>query len=102
MKRSLTYLTTLFLVLGLASGALGFSISVTIDGQAYNLTGEGNVLPVTTVGDPNTDSVTISGIANADPFIAYGIAVIDFGAPSTFGFTIRNTHRAIAGGTHHR
>jgi hypothetical protein len=86
MKRSLTYLTTLFLVLGLTTGALGFSISVTIDGQAYNLTGEGYVLPEKTVGDPSTGAVTISGIANADPFITYAIGVVDFGAPSTFGF----------------
>lgn len=31
-------------------------------------------------------SVMISGIMNPDPSIAYGIAVVDFGAPSTFGF----------------
>jgi hypothetical protein len=87
MKRSLTYLTTLFLVLGLTTGALGFSISVTVDGQAYNLTGVGNVLPETTVGDESTGTVKISGIANADPSIAFGITVVDFGAPSQFGFS---------------
>jgi hypothetical protein len=87
MKRSLTYLTTLFLVLGLSTGALAFSISVAVDGQSYNLTGEGYILPPTTVGDPSRGTVTVSGLANADPFITYAVAVIDSGAPSTFGFS---------------
>jgi hypothetical protein len=31
-------------------------------------------------------SVMVSGIMDPDPSIAYGLAVVDFGAPSTFGF----------------
>jgi hypothetical protein len=31
--------------------------------------------------------ITISGSLNPDPSIAYGIAVVDFGAPTLFGFS---------------
>jgi hypothetical protein len=32
-------------------------------------------------------SVELTGFLNPDPSIAYGIAVVDFGAPSVFGFS---------------
>lgn len=77
---------TLFLVLGLATGALGFSSSVSIDGEIFNLDTLGNFIPKQTVW--NKDGfIVIAAAANADPVIAYGIAVVDFGAPSTFGFS---------------
>ncbi len=69
----------------MATGALGFSSSVIIDGETYNLTSNGFIIPEQTVGN-GKGKVTISGSADADPAIAYGIAVVDFGAPSTFGF----------------
>jgi hypothetical protein len=31
--------------------------------------------------------ITLGGEFNTDPFIAYGIAVVDFGAPTAFGFS---------------
>jgi hypothetical protein len=60
---------------------------VIIDGETYNLASEGFVIPYQLVGDPSQGTVQIAGVADADPAIAYGIAVVDFGAPSTFGFT---------------
>ena len=70
----------------MATGALGFSSSVIIDGETYNLISNGFVIPEQTV-ENGEGKVTISGSADADPAIAYGIAVADFGAPSTFGFS---------------
>ena len=86
VKRTLMCFTALFLVLGLSTGALALTSSVIIDGQSYILQTEGYVIPEQIVGDTTMGMVTISGSADADPAIAYGIAVVDFGAPSTFGF----------------
>jgi len=87
MKRTLTCFTALFLVLGLSTGALALSSSVIIDGQVYILQTQGYVIPEQQVGGTETGMVTISGLADADPAITYGVAVVDFGAPSTFGFS---------------
>ena len=86
MKRALTCITALLLVVGLSTGALALSSSVIIDGQVYSLQTQGYVIPEQKVGDTETGMVTISGLADADPAITYGVAVVDFGAPSAFGF----------------
>lgn len=48
---------------------------------------KGWTIPGVSLGGENDGwAVEISGRLNPDPSIAYGIAVVDFGAPSVFGF----------------
>ena len=37
---------------------------------------------------PNEYRISMTGVVDPDPSISYGLAVTDFGAPSSFGFTI--------------
>lgn len=66
-------------------------VSFTADEVTYEVPvdqGEkGWTIPRVTYGDENLGwMVTLDGTLNPDPAIAYGIAVVDFGAPSVFGF----------------
>ncbi len=73
--------------------AVSPSASLTIDGQQIGLEvvrGEkGFVVPKGTVVKTENAEITFTdGVQlNPDPSIAYGFAVVDFGAPSVFGFT---------------
>jgi hypothetical protein len=91
MKKTFIGLMAMVLVMGLAAAAMGSTVGVTIDGQWYDLatvpTRLGFDIPGQTVGNPNTGTVQISGLVDADPAITYGLAVVDFGAPSTFAFS---------------
>jgi hypothetical protein len=69
------------------------SATLTIDGDEFNVTVEptdtGFQVPAGTIIRSEEAQITFTdGVQmNPDPSIAYGFAVIDFGAPSTFGFT---------------
>jgi hypothetical protein len=69
---------------------MSFGVTISTGGESFNLSGLQNedsfVIPEQTINFSGGDQVTITGNANADPAIAYGIAVVDFGAPSIFGF----------------
>jgi len=97
-----------------AAALLPASIYFTVDGQRYDvstssagqgaLIGDGQPL----VFEDTEFRVSLTGFLDPDPSIAYGIAVTDFGAPSSFAFAFftpivpvgfPNTVRAsIAGG----
>lgn len=100
MRKSLAFLLAAGLVIGLRALALALpagieaSASATIDGETFTLS------PVTTgkfvrvgseddpaiVGNSDTGQMRIFAIGNMDPVMVYMIEVIDFGAPSAFGF----------------
>ena len=90
MKKTFIGVMVMFLVVGLTASAMAGMVGVTIDGQWYDFqtvpTSLGFDIPDQTVGNTNA-AVQIVGTVDSDPTIAYGIAVVDFGAPSTFGFT---------------
>ena len=76
--------------------AVSPSASITIDGEQFGLQvvpGEkGFVIPkgtvVKTEGENGAQITFTDGVQlNPDPSIAYGFAVVDFGAPSVFGFS---------------
>ena len=66
------------------------SLTVTVDGTPYNvpLVNEGDQWLADDVAvDAGGATLEISATMDEDPFISYGISVIDIGAPSVFGFT---------------
>jgi hypothetical protein len=91
VKRTSIVFMALFIVVGLTTSAMALGVTVSSGGESFNLSyteGEGNwVIPSQTINFSGGDKVTISGNASADPAIAYGLAVVDFGAPSLFSFT---------------
>jgi hypothetical protein len=95
MKKTWIALMVMFLVAGLNAGAMGGMVGVSIDGQWYDFqttpTSVGFDIPDQTVGHTGAGTVRIVGTVDADPEIAYGIAVLDFGAPSIFSFTFSTT-----------
>jgi hypothetical protein len=90
MKRTSIALMALLIVLGLTTSAMAFGVTISTGTESFNLSGlqgeDGFVIPEQTISFSGGDQVTISGSASADPVISYGIAVVDFGAPSVFGF----------------
>jgi hypothetical protein len=70
--------------------------SLTVDGVSYPLAvapvvEEGKtymVITPTTIGDESLGfRATVSGAADPDPSVSYGLGISDFGAPSSFTFT---------------
>jgi hypothetical protein len=90
MKRTFIALAALFFMVGLATSAMAFSVTVSSGGESFNVgcveCEEGFTIPSQTITFSTGDQVTMSGMATADPSLTYGIAVVDFGAPSVFGF----------------
>jgi hypothetical protein len=90
MKRTSIALMALLIVLGLTTSAMAFGVTISTGGESFNVSGlqgeDGFVIPEQTISFSGGDQVTISGSASADPVISYGIAVVDLGAPSVFGF----------------
>jgi hypothetical protein len=90
MKRTSIALMALLMVVGLTTSAMAFGVTISSGGESFNLSylqGEdGFVIPEQTINFSGGDKVTITGNASADPTISYGLAVVDFGAPSNFAF----------------
>jgi hypothetical protein len=81
----------------LSAAVIGPGVLVTADGQVFDvplLSSDkvaliGDQLPSGATGwvmETDEFRIELSGRLNPDPSIAYGIAVVDFGAPSVFGF----------------
>ena len=91
MKRISVVLMALLMVVGLTSSAMAFGVTLSSGGESFDLTSTpcigGFTIPDQTILFSGGDKVTVTGIASADPTINYGLAVVDFGAPSTFTFT---------------
>lgn len=91
MKRTFIVLMALLLAVGLTTSALAFGVSLSSGGEIFYLTCTscegGFTIPEQTITFSGGDKVTISGMADSDPTISYGLAVTDFGAPSSFLFT---------------
>lgn len=67
--------------------------TLTVDGQSYPIAferdDESGLWGVNFFVDvPDQYRVSLTGVIDPDPSISYGLAVSDFGAPSSFGFSI--------------
>jgi hypothetical protein len=91
MKRLSVVFMALFIVVGLTTSAMAFGVTISSGGESFNLgysqVGDSFVIPEQTINFSGGDKVTITGQASADPTISYGLAVVDIGAPSIFGFS---------------
>ncbi|MFA4903536.1 MAG: hypothetical protein WC600_12440 [Desulfobaccales bacterium] len=90
MKRTSIALIALLMVVGLTTSAMAFGVTISSGGESFDLSylqsESGFVLSEQTINFSGGDQVIITGNASADPIISYGLAVTDFGAPSTFAF----------------
>jgi hypothetical protein len=69
---------------------MAVGVTISSGGESFNLgylqVEDGFVISEQTINFLEGDKITITGNASADPAISYGIAVTDFGAPSSFAF----------------
>jgi hypothetical protein len=91
MKRISIALMALFVVVGLTTSAMALGVTISSGGESFDLSyvqgPNGFLIPEQTINFLGGDKVTISSNASADPLISYGLAVNDFGAPSSFAFS---------------
>jgi hypothetical protein len=82
--------SSVVVALAVTQSLFGGTLTVSIDNQTYDVpltrNADGTWSADNTYIGNGEGSVTLNADLDPDPSIAYGIAVVDFGAPSVFGF----------------